>query len=403
MKQRVDFTLTQLRYFVTSAERGNISDAAQLLHTSQSAVSMAIRRLEGQLGIQLLQRHRTKGVSLTYCGRAFFADARALLLHAQEVQAHCRERQGETWGKINVAFLHSIASPVVPALLSRLRRLHPQLTVTVHEGTVDEALDLLRWGVCELAVTGEVPGQEAPFTRLASVQLEALVSQTDLLASPRHTTLKELATRPLLVVDAPAEHAVSAAVRTKFTQAGVPAPQVVQTSSIGTLLGLVREGEGFALMPRGVADTLALGDRIVALDILSERPCVSDIGITRLPGPPASKRAKEFVLALCETVSEIYEDAEDEPGGLCTGRKCGPDGYGLRERTSRWRYEPMRRWCARPGQEYPNGPRHPRPGAMRRYRSAGRTHRPLSTVSSIAPRFRPRRCLTTTEQGTTAP
>ncbi|GAU65729.1 putative LysR family transcriptional regulator [Streptomyces sp. NBRC 110611] len=313
MTHHADFTLTQLRYFVTSAEMGNISDAAQFLHASQSAVSMAIQRLEKQLGTQLFVRHRTKGVSLTPCGRAFFVDARSLLLHAQEVQVRCRERQGEVWGKLSVAFLHSIASPVVPALLSKLRRLHPQLTVTVHEGTVDESLDLLRSGTCELAVTGEIEDQSVTFTRLARVPLEALVSQTDMLAPSGRATLKELATRPLLVVDTPADHAVVTAVRTRFAAAGAPVPQVVETSSVGTMLGLIRAGEGFALMPRGVADTILLGDCIVPVSILSERPCASDIGVTRLQGLPASKRVEEFVLALCDTVREIYGAADDEP------------------------------------------------------------------------------------------
>jgi DNA-binding transcriptional LysR family regulator len=159
MPERLDFSLTQLSYFVTSAEMGNISDAAQSLHASQSAVSMAIRRLERQLETQLFLRHRTKGVSLTPSGRVLLAEAKSLLRQAHQLRVRSREWNGALNGVLDVACLPSIAPFVIPTVVSKLKMLHPGLTVNVHEDTVDRLLALLRDSTCELAVTCELPGE----------------------------------------------------------------------------------------------------------------------------------------------------------------------------------------------------------------------------------------------------
>ncbi|WP_307962148.1 LysR family transcriptional regulator [Salinispora arenicola] len=211
---------------------GNISGAAQQLHASQSAVSMAIQRLEKQLDTKLFFRHRTKGVSLTPSGRVLLDPAKSLLAQAQEMLAHSREWQGETSGMLNVAVLRSVAPDLVPAVLSRVKEMCPGLEVTVHEGTMDDVLELLRTGTCELAVIPELPGQALSFTRLAKVLMAAVVHRSDPLASVGRATLRQLATRRLLVADLDVDHQIGLDNRTRlFADAGAPTPEVTLTSS----------------------------------------------------------------------------------------------------------------------------------------------------------------------------
>lgn len=313
MSERLDFSLTQLRYFVTSAELGNISDAAALLHASQSAVSMAIQRLERQLGTQLFLRHRTKGVSLTPSGRLLLADARSLLRQAHQLRLRSREWNGALTGRLDVACLPSIAPFVIPRVMSELKMMHHELTVTVHEVTVDRLLRLLRDGTCELAVTSKLPGENLTFHKLADVPLSALVAQSDPLAKAGRATFAELAAKPMLVVDAPPGHYAR---RSLFVRAGVPVPEAVQTSSVSTQLGLVGAGEGFALTHSRVGRTTLMdGGRIVAIDIASQRPCLSEVGFTTLPGAPTSRRAQEFVDVLRRIVHEVYRIADSKGVG----------------------------------------------------------------------------------------
>lgn len=65
----------QLRYFVAAAERLSFSQAALELHISQPALSEAIRRLEAELGVRLLERS-TRRVSLTVAGEALLHEGR---------------------------------------------------------------------------------------------------------------------------------------------------------------------------------------------------------------------------------------------------------------------------------------------------------------------------------------
>lgn len=308
MAELADFSLTQLRYFVISAEMGNMSEAAQSLHASQSAVSMAIQRLERQLGSQLFLRHRAKGVSLTPSGRVLLTDARALLEQAQRLQERSREWQGAIHGRLTVAFLRSIAPFVYPALLAKTKAQHPQLTVTAHEDGIEEVLDLLRGGICELAVTSGLPDRSFAFSRLATVPLVAVVASDDPLARTGQATTRELAARPLLVVDAPSGHPVSAALYGGLFAQGES--EVIETASIGTMLGLVGAGVGVALMPRRVTSAAYLGDRVAQVEVLSDRVLSSDIGIATLPGLPLSRRAQEFSALLYEAVQEIYVVAD---------------------------------------------------------------------------------------------
>src|SRR5665213_3247660 len=74
----MNFTLSQVRYFVAVAESGSISGAARQLSVSQSAVTEAVKELEGDLGALLLERSG-RGVTLTHRGQVFLRHANRIL------------------------------------------------------------------------------------------------------------------------------------------------------------------------------------------------------------------------------------------------------------------------------------------------------------------------------------
>ena len=80
-----EYTLRQLQYFVAAAEAGTVTQAAEAVHLSQSAMSTALADLEKAFQVQLLVRHHARGISLTPAGRELLVASRQLLAQAADL------------------------------------------------------------------------------------------------------------------------------------------------------------------------------------------------------------------------------------------------------------------------------------------------------------------------------
>jgi DNA-binding transcriptional LysR family regulator len=128
----MSFRPNQLRYFVTVAEEGQITRAAEKLYIAQPALSQAIAQLEADLGVELLERH-PRGVTLTPAGEAFLEKARvAVVAHddaeeTAEMLARGRAQEVELGFVVAAPGLHS------PGPLKALARAHPEINIRYRE------------------------------------------------------------------------------------------------------------------------------------------------------------------------------------------------------------------------------------------------------------------------------
>ena len=111
--------LRHLRYFVTAAELGSITRAAEKLFIAQPPLSAQLKQLEEEVGVPLLVR-LPRGVRLTEAGESFLEDARAILARAQQAAVRARERQSGQRATLRLGLVPSTIHSVLPGFLRRV-------------------------------------------------------------------------------------------------------------------------------------------------------------------------------------------------------------------------------------------------------------------------------------------
>jgi DNA-binding transcriptional LysR family regulator len=124
--------LRHLRYFVTIAEERSITRAAERLWIAQPGLSTQMRRLEAELGIQLLNRH-TRGVELTPAGEVFLERARATLAAADAARSTAADLEAGLVGTIRLGIATEAPAALARPLLAAFGRDRPEVEVTVFE------------------------------------------------------------------------------------------------------------------------------------------------------------------------------------------------------------------------------------------------------------------------------
>ena len=145
--------LTTLRSFVAVADSGGVTRAAGLLHLTQSAVSMQLKRLEDLLGLELLDRSG-RGIALTAAGEQLLSYARRMVALNDEIIGRLTDRPFE--GEIVLGVPHDIVYPAIPGVLQRFNAAYPKVRVQlIATNTLDLKARFAR-GECGLILTTEI-------------------------------------------------------------------------------------------------------------------------------------------------------------------------------------------------------------------------------------------------------
>jgi DNA-binding transcriptional LysR family regulator len=143
--------LRQLHHFVTVAECGTISGAARRLNLAQPAISASIKKLEGDLKVELLHR-RDRGVSLTEAGQIFIQNARSILLQAKDAKLAMQALEGLDRGVVRFGVPAMLGSYFFPPLLMAFKNQYPRLELVVVDAGTHTIQQRLIGGELELGV-----------------------------------------------------------------------------------------------------------------------------------------------------------------------------------------------------------------------------------------------------------
>jgi DNA-binding transcriptional LysR family regulator len=301
--------LRHLRYFVAAAELENVSRAALRLHVSQPALSRQIRDLEDELGFPLLSRG-AKSVRLTEAGRTFLAEARAVLLRAEDAVKAARSVATGLRGELHVGYAPTPTVRILPPALRAFQAELPEVRVRLHDLSTEELLAGLRKGSLQIAFL--VRPTKA---MLRGLQFEELVRDAICLAVPpghpfarlRSISVERVAREPLVAYsrrDYPEYHEYLARLFAKVKGR----PHIVEEHEGGaSMVAAVEAGYGLALTTQSLACSVGARLRLIPLSPAQEPLVVgaawSREGLTaaaerflrcarQIPAQPALRRAK---------------------------------------------------------------------------------------------------------------
>lgn len=146
---RVDFL--GLEAFVAIAERGSFLRAAAYLNLSQTALSHRMRKLEEDVGVQLLAR-TTRQITLTAAGQDLLPKARQLINGLEHELEALRTRAGTRQERVAFGCLPTIAAYHLPQVLSVFRGRHPDVAIKIYDNSASEIAQLVQRGEAEFGI-----------------------------------------------------------------------------------------------------------------------------------------------------------------------------------------------------------------------------------------------------------
>jgi len=294
-----------LRALRAVADTGSITGAATSLGYSQPAVSQLLQRAEQRLGHTLVLRG-SRGVTLTEAGRVLADHA----LHVQSALTAAQEDLdavgGLGRGRVRIAGFPSASSTLVPTVLASMSATVPGVTTSYVEVEPPEALDLLRRGEVDVALTFTYVGDDlaadpALVTRPLGRDPLALVTPDDQTDRPggadhrRPAAAVRPVAGPVSVDLASQQHArwIGGCPRCRghllasCASAGFTPDIVLETDNAAAVVGLVAAGLGVALLPRLALATTVIPDGVAVLavdeDLARRVEVVVSRGAERVP------------------------------------------------------------------------------------------------------------------------
>jgi DNA-binding transcriptional LysR family regulator len=241
--------LRQLRTFVTIAEEGTVSRAAERLHIAQPALSRQIRALEEELGVALFDRIGGR-LQLSSAGDGLLRDCRGLLNYARELAEHAQLLRRPDAGLLRVAASPHYIEGVFPEFLRMYAERFPDVHVKLADVVGSVTIGMLERGEIHFAQSTAVlaAGQSHIGTYpLESVEMLAAFHPSLPIGKGRAVEIAELA--PYALLQTGAEYVIRRTFDAACRVAGFEPNNALESRSPQALLAMAEAGHGVAIIP----------------------------------------------------------------------------------------------------------------------------------------------------------
>lgn len=258
--------LRQLKYFVRIAELESMTKAADALFIAQPALSMQMRGLEEELGVQLFVRH-ARGVRLTEAGQQFFQRAMRIIGDV-EAAKRLKPESGDFQDRpVRLGINPSIAPDLVARILTDAAEAMAETAISIVEGSSDHLSQWLRGGDLDLAIIYFAP-DEADDITLDPLLRDDLMFFTQTGGTLGETyAFEEVLAHPLVLQ--PRTHRLRGVVEEAAAAAGRAPFVPFEIQSVSIVLDLVERGFASSILPRSAIRRAVAEGRVAASRIVT--------------------------------------------------------------------------------------------------------------------------------------
>jgi DNA-binding transcriptional LysR family regulator len=242
--------LRALRAFVEVVRQGGFSQAAKVVFATQSTVSKAVKQLEDEIGVPLLDRIGHRSV-LTVAGEVVFRRALKMLAEQDDLAMELSELQGLKRGTLRLG-LPALSSNTFASLFAVYRERYPGIDVRLVEHGSGRLEELLRAGDIDIAASLLPVSDDFEWQEVQRERLMVLISAGHALARVPGINLHGLKDQPFLLVVP--DFALNRLILHACQKHGFDPTVAARSSQVDFIVELVATGLGIAFLPQSMAE-----------------------------------------------------------------------------------------------------------------------------------------------------
>lgn len=285
--------LNQMRYFQSVCVTMNMTVAAEHLNISQPSLSVSIRQLEDEMGVQLFFREKNKLI-LTPAGEEFLAEVSRILTDVDDLATRMNELGKKEMRKLNIGMPPLSGALLFPEIFSIFQTEHPEIRMKIYETSSIKLTEMILDKALDIAVVprlGDFP-DHIKYTHLFNSEICLLVGKDHPLASQEYVCVEELKDIPFVFCMEGFNH--YAMIQELFNRHKVNPRVLLHSDQIYTTLSMVRSNIASTFYPRNIIYGQE-GIQAIPLD----PPYYYEVGIIRNRDKYYSSAAKQFYKFVC--------------------------------------------------------------------------------------------------------
>jgi LysR family cys regulon transcriptional activator len=256
----------QLRYVREAARRNlNLTEVANVLHTSQSGVSKQIKDLEDELGIDIFVRRGKRLTGLTDPGAGVLQLIERILLDTENLRRAAGHYASQEQGRLVLATTHTQARYALPKVIEQFRAAFPKVNLALRQGSPTQVAEMVMNGEADIGIATEALNRYPDITTFLSYSWHHVVAvrRDHPLATRVNLTLEEITAYPIITYDL--EFSGRSHIDAAFDKAGLVPDIVLTAMDADVIKTYVEVGLGVGILAAMAIDPARDHD-LVALD-----------------------------------------------------------------------------------------------------------------------------------------